>query len=41
VNPNPDISRDTGFARSARAAGMPFEDMLAKIIETALERTRQ
>jgi D-alanine-D-alanine ligase len=41
VNPNPDISRDTGFARSARAAGMTFEDMLAKIIETALERTRQ
>jgi D-alanine-D-alanine ligase and related ATP-grasp enzymes len=41
VNPNPDISRDTGFARSARAAGMTFEDMLAKIIETALERIRQ
>jgi D-alanine-D-alanine ligase len=40
VNPNPDISRDTGFTRSARAAGMTFEDMLAKIIETALERTR-
>jgi D-alanine-D-alanine ligase len=41
VNPNPDISRDTGFARSAHAAGMTFEDMLANIIETALERTRQ
>jgi len=41
VNPNPDISRDTGFARSARAAGMTFEDMLARIIETALERTCQ
>jgi len=41
VNPNPDISRDTGFARSARAAGMTFENMLAKIIETALERIRQ
>jgi D-alanine-D-alanine ligase len=41
VNPNPDISRDTGFARSARAAGMAYEDMIAKIIETALERTRQ
>jgi D-alanine-D-alanine ligase len=41
VNPNPDISRDTGFARSARAAGMTFEDMLANIIETALERTHQ
>ena len=41
VNPNPDISRDTGFARSARAAGMTFEDMIAKIIETALERIHQ
>jgi D-alanine-D-alanine ligase len=41
VNPNPDISQDTGFARSARAAGMDFEDMLTKIVETALERTRQ
>jgi D-alanine-D-alanine ligase len=41
VNPNPDISRDTGFARSARAAGMTFEDMIEKIIETALERIRQ
>ena len=41
VNPNPDISRDTGFARSARAAGMTFEDMLVKIIETAFERMHQ
>ena len=41
VNPNPDISRDTGFARSACTSGMSFEDMLAKIVETALERTHQ
>jgi D-alanine-D-alanine ligase len=41
VNPNPDISRDTGFARSALAAGMSFEDMIEKIIETALERIHQ
>jgi D-alanine-D-alanine ligase len=41
VNPNPDISRDAGFARSARTAGLTWEDMLEKIIETALERTRQ
>jgi D-alanine-D-alanine ligase len=40
VNPNPDISHDSGFARSARAAGMTFEDMVAKIVETALERSR-
>jgi D-alanine-D-alanine ligase len=41
VNPNPDISQDAGFARSARTAGMTFEDMIAKIVETALERTRR
>lgn len=41
VNPNPDISHDSGFARSARTAGMTFEDMVAKIVETALERSRQ
>lgn len=41
VNPNPDISRDTGFARSARTAGWTFEEMIVKIVETALERSRQ
>jgi D-alanine-D-alanine ligase len=40
VNPNPDISRDAGFARSARASGMTFEDMIGKIVEHALERCR-
>jgi D-alanine-D-alanine ligase len=40
VNPNPDISRDSGFARSARTANMSFEEMIARIVETALERTR-
>jgi D-alanine-D-alanine ligase len=41
VNPNPDISCDAGFARSARTAGMEFDDMIAKIVETALERSRR
>lgn len=38
VNPNPDLSDDAGFARSARAYGLSFEDTIAKIIEYALER---
>jgi len=39
VNPNPDISDDAGFARSARAYGFTFEGIVSKIVEYALERT--
>ncbi len=38
VNPNPDISADAGFARSARTAGYTFEEMIKKIVELAIER---
>lgn len=38
VNPNPDISDDAGFARSARAAGLTFEQFVGKVVESALER---
>jgi D-alanine-D-alanine ligase len=41
VNPNPDISCDAGFARSARTAGMTFDDMIASIVEAALERSHR
>jgi D-alanine-D-alanine ligase len=39
VNPNPDISDDAGFARSARAYGLAFDEIINKIVEYALERT--
>jgi D-alanine-D-alanine ligase len=38
VNPNPDISDDAGFARSAGAFGYGFEELVGKIVECALER---
>ena len=38
VNPNPDISDDAGFARSARVAGYTFPEAIGKIVESALER---
>jgi D-alanine-D-alanine ligase len=40
VNPNPDISDDAGFARSARAQGYTFAEIVGKIVESALERSR-
>ena len=39
VNPNPDISDDAGFARSARAAALTFPQLINKIVESALERS--
>ena len=39
VNPNPDISDDAGFARSGRAQGYSFDELIGKIVECALERT--
>ncbi len=38
VNPNPDISTDAGFTRASGVAGYPFDLMLKKIVEFALER---
>jgi D-alanine-D-alanine ligase len=38
INPNPDISDDAGFARSAKAYGFTFPQVVGKIVESALER---
>lgn len=38
INPNPDISDEAGFARSAKAHGYAFEEIIGKIVEYALER---
>ncbi len=38
VNPNPDISDDAGFARSAKAYGLGFPQIVGKIVEYAAER---
>jgi D-alanine-D-alanine ligase len=38
VNPNPDISQDTGFVRSAASAGISYDELLYKITLLALKR---
>jgi D-alanine-D-alanine ligase len=38
VNPNPDISQDTGFVRSAASAGISYEELLYNISLLALKR---
>jgi len=39
VNPNPDLSPDAGFIRSASRAGLSYEDVLFMLVEFALQRS--
>jgi len=41
VNPNPDISSDSGFARAATASGISYDDLLYTIANYALIRKKK
>jgi D-alanine-D-alanine ligase len=41
INPNPDISSDSGFARAAAADGISYDELLYKIANFALSRKKK
>ncbi len=40
INPNPDVSSDSGFARAAAASGMTYNKLLFNIVNFALDRKK-
>jgi D-alanine-D-alanine ligase-like ATP-grasp enzyme len=38
INPNPDVSSDSGFARAAAASGKSYSELLFIITNFALQR---
>lgn len=40
VNPNPGINIDSGFARSALALGLTYDEMIGRILESAVTRSK-
>jgi hypothetical protein len=41
VNPNPDISPEAGLARSARASGRTYTQLIGEVVGLALQRGTQ
>jgi D-alanine-D-alanine ligase len=35
-NPNPDLGRDEDFAESAKAAGVPYEELIQRVVNLGL-----
>ena len=41
VNPNPDLSPESGFIRSAAHAGISYEEVLFTLVDFALQRSSE
>ena len=37
VNPNPDLHPDAGLARALKAAHIPYEDFILKVVRWAMQ----
>ncbi len=39
VNPNPDIARKAGFARAAEKSGLPYTELIQKIVDLSIQKS--